>query len=468
MTLTRSLIPFRTLRGWRGRITTMGALALAAASFAASPPDLTARMHEIVQKEVAAEKFTGAVLVAKRNTPVFDRAYGLANREWEIPNTPTTHFRIGSLTKQFTAVAMLVLEERGKLKLTDPVSAHWSDAPAAWSGITLLHLLNQTSGLPNVTRDPEFILWKFQPTTVRQMVGRFRDKPLEFAPGERHAYSNSNYLVLGLIIEQITGQRYGEFLLEHVLNPLGLNNTGVDSNLEILPRRASGYWRRDERILNAPYSDMSVPHAAGAMYSTTHDLWRWAAAVFGENGKLLAPASRAKLLTPGHDNYALGVRVSVIKGRELIEHGGNISGFSSFLRHYPEQGVTVVVLSNVSVGSGVVEDLGNQLAAVVLDSGAEAAPARPVVAVPATVLESYCGVYDVGGGKKVSFRLENGKLMAEPSGQPPMEAFFESETKFYFTSSPIEAEFVRGEDGRVTHMLMRRDGRMRRAPRIGD
>jgi len=463
-----SLISIRSGGGLRGWSVVFGFLALAALGLGSTAPDMTARMHELVQKQVAAEQFTGAVLVAKRDAPVFEGAYGLANREWDIPNTPTTHFRIGSLTKQFTAVGILLLEERGKLKLTDPVAAHWTDAPAAWSGITLLHLLNQTSGLPNITRDPAFMLWKFQPTTVRQMVGRFRDQSLEFAPGERHAYSNSNYLVPVLIIQPITAPRYGEFLLEHVLNPLGLNNTGVDSNLEILPRRASGYWRRDDRILNAPYSDMSVPHAAGAMYSTTHDLWRWAGAVFNDNGKLLTSASRAKLLTPGHDNYALGVRVSVIKGRKLIEHGGNISGFSSFLRHYPEQGVTVVVLSNVSTGSGIVEDLGNQLAAVVLDSGEEAAPARPVVAVPASVLESYCGVYDVGGGKRVSFRLENGNLIAEPSGQQAMQAFFESETKFYFTSSPIEAEFVRDEGGRVTHMLMRRDGRARRAPRITD
>ncbi len=426
--------------------------------------DAAARMEAMVQKHVATEQFTGAVLVAKRGAAVFDRAYGLANREWDIANTPTTHFRIGSITKQFTAVAVLLLEERGQLELTDPVSAHMPDAPAAWSKITLHHLLTHTSGISNVTRDPEFILWKFQPTTVQTMVGRFRDLPLDFPAGERHAYSNSNYLVLGLIVEKLSGQKFGEFLLENVLNPLGLNNTGVDSNLEILPRRASGYWRRGDHILNAPYSDMSVPHAAGAMYSTTHDLWRWAEAIFGD--KLLTPASRAKLLAPIQDNYALGVRVATFQGRKLIEHGGNISGFSSFLRHYPEQAVTVVVLSNLT--TGIVEELLGQLSAAAFEGGDDAKPTRAAITVPTAILETYCGVYEVGGGRQVIFRLVNGGLTAQPTGQEVMLVLAESETKFFFKTVETEVEFVRDESGRVTHLMMKRDGRTRKAPRISD
>lgn len=309
--------------------------------------DAVARMEDAVQRHVAADQFTGAVLVAKRGTALFDRAYGPANREWDIANTPATHFRIGSITKQFTAVAILVLEERGKLKLSDLVSAHLPDAPAAWEKITLHHLLTHTSGIPNVTSDPEFILWKNSPATVTQIVGRFRDQPLSFPPGERYAYSNSNYLLLGLLVEKITGgQRFGDFLRENVLDPLGLKESGLDANQRILPRRATGYERSRGEFFNAAHGDMSVPHAAGAMYSTTHDLWRWAEAVLGGD-KLLTPASRAKLLTPAREDYALGVRVSVSYGRKTIDHGGSISGFSSFLAHYPDDGLTVVVLSNL-------------------------------------------------------------------------------------------------------------------------
>jgi CubicO group peptidase (beta-lactamase class C family) len=456
-----SLVSHRLTRWVCAAIASLVSVALGVAN---DGTDVSARMDAIVQQHVAAEQFSGAVLVAQRGAPLFDRAYGLANVEWDIPNTPTTHFRIGSITKQFTAVSVLLLEERGKLKLTDLVSVHLPDAPAAWSKITLHHLLTHTSGISNVTNDPEFILWKSQPTTVRQMVSRFRDLPLDFPTGERHVYSNSNYLVLGLIVETITAQRFGDFLIENVLDPIGLNNTGFDSNARILPRRASGYIRRGDQLLNAAYSNMSVPHAAGAMYSTTHDLWRWAEAIFGD--KLLTPGSRAKLLTPHQNNYALGVRVAVFQGRKLIEHGGNISGFSSFLRHYPEQGITVVVLANQN--TPIVEKLVGQLAAAALGDTEDGASTRTAITVPIATLESYCGVYEVRPGMQITFRLVDGAFTAQPTGEEPRPAFAESETKFFFKGVSTEVEFVRDEGGRVSHLVMKRGARSRKASRVSD
>lgn len=422
----------------------------------------TARMEELVQKHVAAQQFTGAVLVAKRGTALFDRAYGLANREWDAPNTPATHFRIGSITKQFTAVAILLLEERGQLELTDLVSAHMRDAPATWSNITLHHLLTHTSGLPNVTNDPEFFLWKSQPATALVMISRFRDLPLDFQAGSRHVYSNSNYIVLGHVVEKLTGQRFADFLRENVLDPLGLKASGIDSNERILPRRASGYVRQGDQFLNASYSHMSVPHAAGAMYSTTHDLRRWAEAIFGD--QLLTPASRTKLLTPVENGYALGVRVTRFQGRRIIEHGGNIAGFSSFLRHYPEEGVTVAVLSNMS--TRIIDDLGNELAAAALSDDSQAKAPRTPVTVPAAILEAYCGVYQIRPGTHVTFRLVDGNLTAEPTGQEVIPVFAESETRFFFKAVNTEVEFVRNDQGRVTHLMMTRDGRSRKAERM--
>jgi hypothetical protein len=194
-------------------------------------------------------------------------------------------------------------------------------------------------------------------------------------------------------------------------------------------------------------------------------LWRWAEAIFGENHKLLTPASRAKLQTRAQDNYALGLRVAVFKVRKLIEHGGNISGFSSYLRHYPEQGVTVVVLSNLTTGKGV-EDLLGQLATAALDDVDDATPARTPITVPAAILEAYCGDYQIGSGKQVTFRLVDGAFTAQPPGQQPMPVFAESETTFYFKTVDTEVEFVRDEGGRVTQLVMKRDGRVRKAPRV--
>lgn len=441
----------------------MGAV-LACAAFcicalSGQPADAAARMEALVQQRVAAHEFSGAVLVAQRGQPLLDRAYGSANREWDIANTPATRFRIGSITKQFTAVSILLLEERGKLKLTDLVARHVPDTPAAWNKITLQHLLTHTSGLVNVTELPEFMLWKNSPSTVTQMVTRFSDLPLEFEPGARFAYSNSNYLVLGLIVERVSGQRYGEFLREHVLDPLGLHDSGLDSNLAILPRRATGYGYRNGQFLNAPYSDMTVPHGAGAMYSTTHDLWRWAEGVYVD--KLLSPASRAKMLAPAMDGYALGVRVYEHRGRKLIEHGGAIAGFSAALRHYPAEGVTVVVLSNL--GRGITAEMSSELSAVLFEEASG-------VAVPLETLRSYAGVYAVSPDRFFTIRLLDGKLMAKMGRQEQTHALVaDGETLFYLKPIDGQLEFVRDGAGKVTELVVRQKGRViRTLPRTGD
>jgi hypothetical protein len=172
------------------------------------------------------------------------------------------------------------------------------------------------------------------------------------------------------------------------------------------------------------------------------------------------------LLTPVENGYALGVRVTVFQGRKIVEHGGNIAGFSSFLRYYPEQGLTVVALSNMS--TRIIDDLGNQLAAAALDGHDDAKPARTPITVPAATLATYCGVYEVRPGTQVTFRLVDGNFTAQPTGQQAMPVFAETETRFFFKTVGTEVEFVRDESGRVTHLMMMRDGRARKAPRVAD
>src|SRR6185369_10807749 len=162
-----------------------------------------------------------------------------ANLEWQIPNTPTTKFRLGSLTKQFTAAAVLLLEERGKLKIDDLVKVHMPDAPAAWGGITIFHLLTHTSGIPNFTALPEYRQMQVFDTPVVEIVAKTRDKPLEFVPGDRMNYSNSGYVLLGYLIEQISGQSYAQFVTENLFAPLGMTDSGYDSNASVIARRAS-------------------------------------------------------------------------------------------------------------------------------------------------------------------------------------------------------------------------------------
>src|SRR5882757_10330557 len=203
-------------------------------------PD-TKRMEQIVQDSITSQHFMGTVLVERNGKPILDKGYGSADLEWNIRNAPDTHFRLGSITKQFTAAGILLLEERGKLKVEDPISKYLPDEPAAWKNITFFHLLTHTSGIPSFTSFPDYGELQSRPVTPEQLVARFRDKPLDFQPGEKWNYSNSGYALLGYLLEKISGQKYCDFLQENIFTPLAMHDSGCDRNSVILPRRASGY-----------------------------------------------------------------------------------------------------------------------------------------------------------------------------------------------------------------------------------
>jgi len=274
-------------------------------------------MDDVVQSYVRDKTFMGAVLVARGSDVMLSKGYGSANLEWNIPNAPSTKFRLGSITKQFTAASILLLEERGKLKLDDPIKNYVPEAPAAWDKITIFNLLTHTSGIPNFTSLPEYQSLKLRETPVAKTIAAVRDKPLDFAPGEKMSYSNSGYLVLGHVIERITGGSYERFVSDTIFAPLGMKDSGYDSNTAIIPRRAAGYAPSPAGPINAGFIHMSIPHGAGALYSTTEDLLRWELGLFG--GKLISAASLAKMTTAFKNDYALGVTVQTTNGRKLIQ-----------------------------------------------------------------------------------------------------------------------------------------------------
>src|SRR6266404_4772130 len=297
-----------------------------------SAQDDVSRMEQVLQSYISSKQFMGSVLVARDKTIVLDKGYGFANLEWNVPNSPTTKFRLGSITKQFTSASIFLLEERGKLKVDDPVKKYMPDAPGAWDKVTIFNLLTHTSGIPSFTGFPDYASTEAIPTTPEKLVARFRDKPLEFQPGEKWNYSNSGYVLLGYLIEKISGEAYEKFVQENIFNPLGMKDSGYDSNTAIILRRASGYSPGKDGPANAGYIDMSIPLSAGKLYSTTEDLLRWEQGLFG--GKLLSPASLQKMTTPFKNDYACGVGVSTVKGRNVIAHGGGIEGFNTQLSYY--------------------------------------------------------------------------------------------------------------------------------------
>ena len=421
-----------------------------------------ARMEEVVQTHVRDKSFMGAVLVARGTDVILSKGYGSANLEWAVPNTPTTKFRLGSITKQFTAASILLLEERGKLKLDDPIKKYVPEAPAAWDTITIFNLLTHSSGIPNFTSLPDYSSLKFRDTPVAKTVATVRDKPLDFAPGEKMSYSNSGYLVLGDVVERITGASYEKFVTDNIFTPLGMKDSGYDSNTAVIPRRAAGYMPSPTGPVNAGFVHMSIPHGAGALYSTTEDLLRWEQGLFG--GKLLSAASLEKMTTPFKSDYALGVVVRTANGRKVVQHGGGIDGFNTFLAYYPDNKLTVAVLANVNGETPT--QIATKLADLAFGGAVQLTSERKEISLPVATLSKYVGTYEVAPGVNMIMRLDGDHLTTQLPGQPQFPVFPESETKFFLKVVDAQVEFFTDASGAVTHAVMYQNGRERKVPRI--
>src|SRR5262245_32617235 len=311
------------------------ALCFGCGSAAPAPEDIRARVDEYMNAGVRLGRFSSAVLVARGGTVLVSNGYGVANYEEDVPILPYTKFRIASVTKPFTAMAILILEERGALEVDDPVSEHLADCPAAWERITIHHLLTHTAGIPDYTGFPDSWRQHKLPTTVAELLARFRDEPLSFEPGESFRYSNSDYAVLGAVIEQVSGKSYADFLRQNIFDPLGMKSTGYDDATLVLKHRARGYERRGGALFPPDLVDMSNPFAAGGLYSTVEDLYLWSRALAAP--KLLSEATLKAMATPFRNDYAYGLVVTRELGRTCIGHSGAIGGFTSFLGCYPEE-----------------------------------------------------------------------------------------------------------------------------------
>ena len=441
-------------------------LALAAVSptvLAQAPPDVT-RMEQIVESYVSASQFMGSVLVARGNDIVLDKGYGFADLEWDVPNSPTTKFRLGSVTKQFTAASILLLEERGKLSVNELVKKYIPDTPAAWDKITIFNLLTHTSGLPNFTSFPEYRKMEPFPATPEQLVALFRDKPLDFQPGERWSYSNSGYVLLGYLIEKISGESYEKFVQENIFTPLGMKDSGYDSNSAIIPHRARGYSPGPGGIANAGYIDMTIPFSAGSLYSTTEDLLRWGQGLFG--GKLLSAESLRKMTTPFKQNYAFGLGVNTLHGHPIIAHDGGIEGFSTIIQYFPEDKLTVVVLGNLNGEAPT--DIAVKLSTVALGGKVTLTSERKEVHVDPKVYDSLAGRYELAPGVFMAVRRDGHRLMTQLAALPTVEIFPESEHDYFAKVVDAQVTFVTDPGGKAMELILHQNGEDQHAKRVGD
>jgi CubicO group peptidase (beta-lactamase class C family) len=435
------------------------AIALSASPVAAQD---TARMEQVAAATAESGDFMGAALVARDGRIVFDKGYGSANLEWQIPNDGDTKFRLGSITKQFTAVSIMLLRERGKIDLEAPVKTYLPDAPAAWDGVTVFHLLNHSSGIPNFTSFDDYGKSKTLPTNLDELIARFSDKPLEFAPGEQHAYSNSGYILLTAIVEKASGQSYADFVEENLFTPLGMADSGYDSHDAIVPRRASGYVPTQKGPMHAEYIDMSIPQGAGALYSTAHDLLKWETGLFG--GKVLKPESLELLVTPYKGDYALGLQVTKTDAGTTISHGGGIEGFNTWLGYDPGSKITVAVLSNIN-GPGA-DRLGQSLMTLARGGDVTLMNERAEVALPAELLRSYEGTYELSPTFGFVVKLEGDHLTVQATNQPAFPIFAEKQDEFFLKVTDAQLTFTRDASGAIDGAILHQGGRDAPAKRV--
>ncbi len=320
--------------------------------YSAETPDKAAKIGKLAAQYADCCEFAGTALVSEHDHVIFKKGYGMANREWNIANAPDVKFRLGSITKQFTSMLVMQQVEKGTIKLdghpSDYLPYYRKDTSAK---VTIHQLLNHTSGIPSYTDDPKFFSDESRNFyAVDDFVKKFCSGDLQFEPGSTFHYDNSGYFLLGAILEHVTGKKYDVLLREKILDPLGMKDTGYDHTAEILPRRSSGYEVGLGEVTNAPYLDMALPYAAGSIYSTVEDLYKWDQALYTD--KLVSAESKKKIFTPGLEHYGYGWDIETVPvgepaaGQTMISHGGGINGFNTYEQRLVDEHDLIVALNN--------------------------------------------------------------------------------------------------------------------------
>ena len=344
------------------------------------------KINDLLNQYYKFREFNGSALVAEEGKIIYKNGFGMADMEWNIPNTPDTKFRIGSITKQFTAMLIMQLVEEGKLKLHVPITTYIPDYPKdKGDKITIHHLLTHTSGIHNYTDLPSFAGIMKETVTPIELIKTFWDLPLDFEPGTKFRYSNSGYIVLGYIIEKVTGKSYEDELKEKIFNPLGMKSSGYDHASDIIPERAAGYNKIGTEYFNAAYINMSVPYSAGSIYSTVKDLYLWDQALY--SNKLLSKEYLDKIFTPYAkppfaDGYGYGWGISkkhfnnINDTLNVVSHGGTINGFNSIIVRITNSKDLIVLLNNT--GGTVLNEISDKIIDILYEQPYEM-PEKPML-----------------------------------------------------------------------------------------
>ncbi len=416
-----------------------------------------------------------SVLVAKNGQILYEKGFGFANLKKDIPITPETEFRIGSITKQFTASAILKLQEEGKISVDDKLSKFIPDYPRG-DEITIHHLLTHTSGIKSYTDkinfEDESVTKPIE--SVEAHIESFKNDPYNFDPGENLSYNNSAYFLLGYIIEKVSGQSYGDYLQQTFFDPLGMSNTGLHHQGVKLEKEALGYSYKDGEPERAPDWEMTWAGGAGALYSTVGDLFKWNEAVF--SGKVLEEASLQAAFTPVKLNngkeapykFGYGWMIGDLRGWKTISHGGGLPGFITFLTRFPEQNITITVLTNAAPPDKLnPQQTANDLAGIFFweDMPIQASYVAAENADP-SLYPDYAGRYEYPGGAVMTVSTEDDQLFAQLTGQPNFEIFPRGNEEFFWKVVDAQVKFVRNDAGEVIHAIHTQGGQTFEAPRL--
>jgi D-alanyl-D-alanine carboxypeptidase len=434
----------------------LAAVLSAVPALAAAPTSDLAGLAAYADKTLAAaypaDQPGAAAIVVEDGKVVLRKGYGMANLELARAISPEMVFELGSITKQFTAAAILLLQERGKLRVEDDITKYLADYPTHGQTITIENLLTHTSGIPSYTGLPEWFPRMREDLTPADLIAMFKDKPLEFNPGERWAYDNSGYFLLGALIEKISGESYEQFVEEEIFKKLGMIHSRYGHPEEIIPLRASGYSKDEDGFRNASFISMTQPYAAGSLMSTVDDLAIWDRALAGE--ALLKKASLDRMFTAYHlksgasTHYGYGMEVFDFAGRRILQHGGGINGFRTQILRVPEEHLFLAILSNSEGSALSPEEVSLKIAAKALGHALEDIK---TIQLDAKALDAYPGVYRFDPQTVRVISREDAKLFSQRrGGGTRQELVATAPDDFLYSDRTTRIHFQRDAQGKVT------------------
>ena len=435
------------------------------ASASVSTDSLPSKLDAYLTAAHRAYKFTGTALVAKEGKVLLHKAYGWRDYAVKAVNDTTTRFPILSITKSFTAMVMLKLQEQGKLSLKDKLSKYFPEF-ANGEAITLHHLITHSSGLYNYTADigEEDSMIVCYPMTRQRVLDIFRDKPLDFKPGKGFSYNNSGFFLAGMVIEKVTGKPYEQVVRETLFEPLGMSQSGFDFNNLPAPLRAKGYqfWSEDQLKPYRHY-DSTMAYAAGSIYSTTGDMYKWAKAIATK--QILSAASWKQAFSRQAGDSGYGFFPGQFSGKRFVKHSGGYPGFMTEFVYYPKEDLTVILLNNYGNYDNSLWPLVMGCSGIVFNQPYDLWVARKQVQLEETVLKQYTGSF---GSKKskVTFFLKEGALICRLSQGYELPLLAENESNYYFLNFNTQFHFLKNSSGKVAKVIIHEHGQDFELPKI--